>query len=254
MLYQLANLEQALKQIACDIREALARISGPEFAAQHPSARFPAMAGAYEARLCGVEECLELVMRAIGSEVEPEIDRLERLWKAYGSLVCDDRIEEEDLALLECLVSDRAYLLRKKRLSAAISTTLAEIRDETREREQLNAIEMLTTAGFVWQETDDFEGWERRRDAINPTDGTAGERIERVIIESWRFPGSPAGETAYSWLLEVNGDEVDTGHSGEFSRLLEAVGISRTLEVNPVEVSEPSDADRAEAKRLLDAE
>ena len=32
------------------------------------------------------------------------------------------------------------------------------------------------------------------------------------------------------------------------------VAMFRTLEVNPVEVSEPSDADRAEAKRLLDAE
>jgi len=253
-VYEIEQLKKGLAGIRGGLARTVAEVKAGKYENRESKlSQYASEAGT----LLGAAEFVTAQLALVEQTIEqfaPEIAQMERLWKSCASLVCDDSIEEEDLAPLECLVSDRAYLLRKKRLSAAISTTLAEIRDETREREQLNAIEMLTAAGFVWQETDDFEGWERRRDAINPTDGTAGERIERVIIESWRFPGSPAGETAYSWLLEVNGDEVDAGHSGEFSRLLEAVGISRTLEVNPVEVSEPSDADRAEAKRLLDAE
>ena len=204
-----------------------------EFAAQHPSARFPAMAGAYEARLSGVEECLELVMRTIGSEVKPEIDRLERLWKAYGSLVCDDRIEEEDLVDLERLALNPQYQTDRRFLAGKITEALGEARDDARECEQQNAIEVLTAAGFVWQETEAFEGWERGAERV-----TIGSCSAHGRADSW-----------YEWILEVNGKFRDTGKSGEFSRLLEAVGISRE-----VEVSEPSDADRAEVKRLLDAD
>jgi hypothetical protein len=232
MLYQLANLEQALKQIACDIREALARISGPEFAAQHPSARFPAMAGAYEARLSGVEECLELVMRTIGSEVKPEIDRLERLWKAYGSLVCDDRIEEEDLVDLERLALDPQYQTDRRFLAGKITEALGEARDNAREREQANVIEMLTAAGFVWNESETFEGWERHRDAINPADGSVGKFLERVTIESLARRRD-TDETWYVWAYESAGFDAASGTSGEFSRLLEAVGISRAVEAKP---------------------
>ena len=102
-----------------------------------------------------------------------------------------------------------------------INGVMAEIRDDMREREQQNAIEVLTAAGFVWQETEAFEGWERGAERV-----TIGSCSAHGRADSW-----------YEWILEVNGKFRDTGKSGEFSRLLEAVGISRAVETRSYELS-----------------
>ena len=229
-MYEIEQLKKTLAELRDGLSEE--RVAAIEQRYADDARRYPCQAGALKGAMIGAQITMKTAESWL-ERIEPEIKQLERLWKAYGSLVCDDRIEEEDLVDLERLALNPQYQTDRRFLAGKITEALGEARDDARECEQQNAIEVLTAAGFVWQETEAFEGWERGAERV-----TIGSCSAHGRADSW-----------YEWILEVNGKFRDTGKSGEFSRLLEAVGISRE-----VEVSEPSDADRAEVKRLLDAD
>jgi hypothetical protein len=211
------EIEQLKKGLA-GIRDGLARTIAEVKAGKYENRESKLIQYASEAgTLLGAAESVTTQLAWVEQTIDqftPEIALLERLWKAYGSLVCDDRIAEEDLVDLERLALNPQYQTDRRFLAGKITEALGEARDDARECEQQNAIEMLTAAGFVWQETETFEGWERGAERV-----TIGSCSAHGRADSW-----------YEWILEVNGKFRDTGKSGEFSRLLEAVGISRAVE------------------------
>lgn len=134
-----------------------------------------------------------------------QVDRLERIAAAFEGLDID--LSDENLKALELLASERRYRYEKATFSSAFETAIKYVQNYEREMEADNAAESLDAAGFVHGDTEDY--WDK--DDL------------RVTIES----KSICGVTVYSWELQSNlsGEQVtvDSGKSGEFSRLIAAI-------------------------------
>ena len=138
------------------------------------------------------------------AESEPEIALLERF-----SAVCDGLgIDPDNLAELETFISDEQYRSDKRELQGRIERCVGEIREATLAQEEENAVTLLEAAGFTFQQDDSYEGWVRGTEQIST-------KYKHKGSDSW-----------YEFLLKRNGDGILTGRSGEFSKLLAAVGIS----------------------------
>lgn len=130
---------------------------------------------------------------------------------AYEPMLGESRGDwERELRLLELLAEPR-YEYERDHLRRAISGTLGDVEQQERENEFEGALDALRGAGFLEVERDDFEGLER-----------GNERVSTAICK-------PGGSFGYSFCYEVDGRTVAEGESGEFNKLLDAVGIKQEV-------------------------
>ncbi len=140
------------------------------------------------------------------SRYAPDINRLERIVSALESIGVN--LDEEDIQGLELLRDtqgdDGADPSRWERdkLVESFNAATTDAREMEREREQENAVEVLTQAGFV---LDDEDGETWTKDGVTV-------KIECV---------HPA-ESKYKWEWETDSPSLrgEIGISGEFHRLL----------------------------------
>ena len=141
-------------------------------------------------------------------QLAPEIAVLERLQKICESL----GIDEDNLADLELLTDNSRYRSEFRDLRVAIAHAAGEVRNDTRDREQQEALDTLLANGFTVD--DDTDALVRGN--------------QRVVIEAKHRDK----DWWYEFTLTTDGGLVAlTGKSGEFANLLEAVGVNAQAEV-----------------------
>lgn len=131
------------------------------------------------------------------------VERLERIASVFEILDID--LSEDSLKALELLANERRYRHEQSSVSSAITSAIAEIQEQERERERDGAVNVITEAGFAYADDDSGECWRRGNECI---------QIEMKYQNN---------VTTYIWSVDRDGVPVDSGKSGEFSRLLAAV-------------------------------
>lgn len=134
----------------------------------------------------------------------PEINRLERIVSALESIGVN--LDEEDIEALEGIASDLTSGHRED-MRESLNEWIGDWQQLAREREQQNAIDIMTSAGFVLND-EDGETW------------TRGNETVKLELTNGR-------ESRYSWTYgfyhEDDDIDADYGVSGEFHRLLKLI-------------------------------
>lgn len=187
------------------IEDAVDHINTPEFRAACNQS-YAAMLGSLEGRIIKPVINAKMMLERIG-----DIERLERIANVFDAIDID--LDDSALSALE-LMCERTwtpgprvhetspYRDERRTLASAINKAIADVQESEREFEHETAEDSIGALGFVRFEDDSFDGWVR--------DG------ERIVIEM----AYKNHVTTYSWELEKDGATVDSGKSGEFSRLL----------------------------------
>lgn len=172
--------------------------------------------------MCGELSGIILLASCAIAAAQHSAERLEAIEREHERFVSifealDIEFDETALATLELigkrtwaegykpLVENSLYRDERRAISNAISRAIADVQESEREFEHEKATEAIAAAGFVRFEDDSFDGWARDIDNI--------ERISINMSYKNRI-------TVYSWELERDGVTVDSGKSGEFSRLI----------------------------------
>lgn len=150
------------------------------------------------------------------NDVMRDVDLAERLlnvmerFEVYANIGFRGEDNTRELRLLELLATSDKYDYERRQLQGAIQKALDDVQEQESEAERDNAIEKIHEAGFETCETDDFDGYVRMS-------GSSDERIRIDINQT-------AEKFGYEFSYEVDGQVVAEGQSGEFNKLLEAVG------------------------------
>lgn len=142
----------------------------------------------------------------------PEINRLERIVSALESIGVN--LDEEDIQGLEWIAELNRTHSERSFLRDHLNRAIRESQWDRRETEHKEAIDALTTAGFV----------------LNDEDGTWNKDGVTVKIEL-----TNGRESRYKWEYERHDPKGvwqsihNSGVSGEFHRLLKLIGMEVTV-------------------------
>ena len=171
-------------------------------------------------RIVGGDIAVLLEPNGLLSRIEANERAAERLQSILEALDID--LDEDALAALE-LIGKRTwsngvgvyetspYQDERRSISRAINKTIVLVQESEREREHDETTDALMVAGFVYQGDDDCFDRGNQRVTVTLTNG-------RECRYAWEFQDNTSGDQVM----------VDSGKSGEFSRLLELIApVSR---------------------------
>lgn len=143
----------------------------------------------------------------------PQTNRLERIVSALESIGVN--LDETDIEALEVLAGNgrHEYGMMREDLAEAINNSIGEVQEESREREQEQAIEALAVAGFVLDD-EDGETWTRDDVTVKIEYVHPAESTYRWEYHKWdSIHGGPGFNKQFT-----------IGKSGDFHRLMALIG------------------------------
>lgn len=218
-MFYIGCIKKKLNEDAARIDSALSTVESEEFKAKYRPHEYAAASGLLAAIAFSTVHSIRGYLSNMLAYAEPQIAYGERLVAVCEAL----GIDEGNLAELEILATDPRYKSERDDVRKLIASQAGGVKDDAREREYENSCKMLEAGGFVPDPEDD-DILTRTTPGTGASQENAG-RFERIQIETKRRHS----DFWYEFTLERNEQEVLNGRSGEFFRLLEAVGISQEV-------------------------
>lgn len=192
-------LKTTLKRIADSVNDIAAIEERYATAGRNGTPCYPSMVGALEAVIRSSVIYATTAKQWVTNHIEPAEREAQRLVSILEGLGIDT--EEETLATLELIASDNTYRDERRQLRSVFSRVITEAQESQRESEKDDATDAITATGFAFDE--EADNWNRGNEQI---------RIELTN----------GNESRYKWEYETSDPlhRVETGVSGEFSRLL----------------------------------
>lgn len=185
------------------------------------SPSYPSICGAMDVVITRAAYTAKAMLNWTSEHIEPAEKQAERFVSIFEALGIET--DEETLATLE-LIGKRTYIDNprefrenspyrdeRNQIANLISKLVSEVQESEREREHDEATDAILKAGFIHNEDTDAFMRDRETVVIELTSG-------RESRYKWGYAGS-----------KPNGDAlVDSGKSGEFSRLIDLIAPKQT--------------------------
>jgi len=213
---QLTRLRELIEDVT-ELENKLTRVQSEEnlqeIRKRHPdSSLYPSMFGELSAHASAAASTAKYALEVVES-MRPQFDLLERLQAVLENFDVMANPEcSRELRLLEILCEKDDYKYERRKFSKAFTDTLNSVECQEWEAERDDAIDALMQIGFQESESDEYEG------LIRWVGEDGSKALERVII-NYKKDGR------FEFSFGINDETVVTGTSGEFSKLLEAVGV-----------------------------
>lgn len=201
-LATLATLKERSAQIDTEVGRAELRVTY----SLRPGEEYAAMCGRYIGMITGAHWGIEAAQQS-ANHLEIIERGYERLVTIFESL--DINLDEEAMTALETL-GKPGYQYERHVLATAIDTAIRETQESERDNEKDATVESLLAVGFVIDDEDDSY--------------VRGHEQVRINLVNGR-------ECRYRWEYETSEpvQRIETGKSGEFSRLMNFVAVRQSV-------------------------